>query len=160
MKILDAYRFEVKARNVNDQDQNQFLEYLTGLVVGCKSLGTVDSNTTIYVPYDLWLAHGGCGSVTPFGVELVHGLDEVTTSLNGKVVSRRPFLINDEASPTGHVVRKHFYAYAVNAHGQLTKVDNKSYCGGRSKGEEVTHTLDEVTCPECLMELKQVNPSH
>ncbi|AHI61225.1 hypothetical protein vBVpaS1601_54 [Vibrio phage vB_VpaS_1601] len=160
MKILDAYHFDVEARNVNDQAQNQHLEYILGLVVGCKDLGAIDASTTIYVPYDLWVVHGGKGCITPYGVQLVHGLDEVCTSLEGKHIPRRNFLVPDQASPTGQIVRKHFCSYAINPSGMMTKINDRPYCGQRGKGEEVTYVLDEVTCPECLMELKQVNQSH
>ncbi len=160
MKILDAYRFEVEARNVNDRAQNDHIEYVMTLVVGHKNLGPLTKETTIYIPYELWVTHGGNPAIVPYCVQLVHGLDEVTTSLEGKVIPRRNFLVPDQASENDFVVRTHLTAYAINTSGEMVKSPGKVYCGQRSKGEGVTHTLDDVTCPECLMELKRINQSH
>lgn len=161
MKILDAYRFEVKARDYYDMSENSQLAYLVDKIVGVKPIGVIDSDTKIYIPYHLWVGYGGNPSITPSHVVIVHGLEDVTTNLEDKQIKRRPFLVPDQASSNGFAPRIHLCAYRKNhKDGTLRKVPDSVYCGQTEEGHAISHCLDEVTCPECLQELKRINPSH
>lgn len=159
MKTLFSQPCKVEMRDLSDSEQTNQLYQLVNQLTGRANLGVIDSNTIIYIPYHLWVENGGCGSVTPSGVKLVHGLDKVTTDISHLRENRRRFLVSDQASSTGYSPRIHLAAH-YKAEGRIKINLQASYCGEASTGEGINPSLEAVTCPECLQELKRINQVH
>lgn len=159
MKILYSQPCNVEVRDYKDAAQTDKLNQLFITVVGDHNLGYVDNNTTVYIPYQDWIDAGGCGSVILHGMQLVHGLDKPTTDISHLRERRRRFLVPDQASRQGYVHRTHMASH-YKADGMVKVNINHAYCGEAGTGEKISPTLEFVTCPECLQELKNINQQH
>lgn len=159
MKTLYTQPCNVEMRDVSSAEQNSQLYQLVSKLTCRSNLGVVDQNTTVYIPYHLWIENGGCGSVVPNGIALVHGLDEVTTDISHLRDNRRRFLVSDQASATGYAPRVHLAAH-YKADGRIKINPQAAYCGESSVGDGINPSLEAVTCPECLQELKRINQVH
>ena len=159
MKILNSLVVNVIARDYEDPVQTKQLLDLQDKVLELSGLSELREDDILYVPYETWRSLGGSGGVLPSKVRLVHGLDKPTINLEGSKINRRQFLVSDQASATGFAPRIHM-ASATLLRGQLRMNSHQACCGEVLPGHGVSPSLDSVTCPECLLELKSINVVH
>lgn len=160
MKILNTQT--VKTLVLDQTNKSQFEEVVrrTNKILLNLNLGELTPDTIIYIPYKLWIVNGGSGNIVPNGVKLVHGLDKPTTDLLSARVVKRQLFVTDKASSTGLAPRIHFASNYRDPQGNIRINTDQAYCGEHGAAETVSPSLDSVTCPECLMELKRINQSH
>lgn len=159
MKIIHSQPCNVEMRDQNDKVQNHQLRQLVDKLTCRANLGVFTTESTIYIPYQSWIDNGGCGGVVPEGIQLVHGLEEPTTDISNLSIRRRRFLVSDQASGTGYTTRIHMAAHH-KVGGRIKIQRGQSYCGEVGTGESIAASLEAVTCPECLQELRRVNETH
>lgn len=159
MKTIHSQPCNVEMRDQNDRKQTEQLYRLVDKLLYRADLGVLTPQTLIYIPYQSWIENGGCGSVVPPGIKLVHGLDKPTINLDKAEVKRRRFLVSDQASATGYTTRVHMAAHH-KVEGRIKIHRGQPYCGEAGTSELIAPSLEDVTCPECLQELQRINKVH
>lgn len=102
------------------------------VLVKCQEHNLVEADGYIYIPVSLWVRCGGTPAKTPDNVILVRA-----------------------AKPKdANVV--HLSKAKVGS-SQIDYYQYSAYCGSLLSDEVSSSTIDEVTCPQCLMELAKIN---
>lgn len=145
---------QVVFRDFLDVDQTRYLDEVVDRVCQQHNL-KLEVGKLLFVPYSEWKRLGGTTALVPTNVRIVHGL--VKPTVGTKVdAPQRYYLVSDQASETKLTHRVHLCSFRCSSSG-VKPSSSIPYCGQASQKDKMATDIAFVTCPECLLEISEIN---